>query len=214
MFRPEALATMKRKRPNFAQIEEFSRSPKAFLAHLDACGVDRAVLINYVAPEIIGFTPEVNDWIARYVQADPKRLLSCGSIHPKHTPNVLADMEQLVPALGLRKMYGAGYRRFPLYIDAPLFEAATFRVRLPAHTVVAHRPADLRLQTEFGQYAVTFHRLADGRWQIRRAFRVPVQVVPADRFSAFSRFALRIEDAERQRLTLESDQSLRGAAQP
>ncbi|MDT8068157.1 MAG: amidohydrolase family protein [Terriglobia bacterium] len=101
MFRPEALATMKRKRANFAQIEEFSRSPKAFLAHLDACGVDRAVLINYVAPEIIGFTPEVNEWIARYVQADPKRLLSCGSIHPKHSPNVLADMEQIV-RLGIR----------------------------------------------------------------------------------------------------------------
>lgn len=96
MFKPEALAAMKRKRVNFEQIVEFCRSPKSFLAHLDACGIDRAVLINYVAPEVIGFTPEVNEWIVRYVQADRQRLLPCGSLHPRHTQNVLADMEQIV----------------------------------------------------------------------------------------------------------------------
>ena len=58
MFKPGALAAMKKKRANFDQIVEFCRSPKAFLKHLDAAGVDRAVLINYVAPEVIGFTPE------------------------------------------------------------------------------------------------------------------------------------------------------------
>jgi predicted TIM-barrel fold metal-dependent hydrolase len=101
MFRPEALAAMKRKRQNFDEIVEFCHSPKLFLGHLDACGIDRAALINYVAPEVIGFTSEVNEWIARYVQTDPKRLLSCGSIHPKHSANVLADMEQIL-RLGIR----------------------------------------------------------------------------------------------------------------
>lgn len=56
MFKPEALALMKRKREGFEQVMEFCRSPRAFLKHLDAVGVDRAVLINYVAPEVIGFT--------------------------------------------------------------------------------------------------------------------------------------------------------------
>jgi hypothetical protein len=101
MFRPEALAAMQRKRKNFDQIVEFCRSPKAFLKYLDACGIDRAVLINYVAPEVIGFTPAVNEWIARYVQEDPKRLLPCGSVHPKHSQNVMADMEQII-RLGIR----------------------------------------------------------------------------------------------------------------
>ena len=101
MFRPEALAAMKRKRANFEQIVEFSRSPKAFLKHMDAVGIERAVLINYVAPEVIGFTPEVNAWIAEYVKEDPKRLVPCGSVHPRHTTNVLADMEQIV-TLGIR----------------------------------------------------------------------------------------------------------------
>ncbi len=101
MFNPPALEAMKNKRPNFAQIEEFCRSPKAFLRHLDACGVERAVLINYVAPEVIGFTAGVNQFVADYVKEDPRRLIPCGSLHPRHTRNILADVEQLVK-LGIR----------------------------------------------------------------------------------------------------------------
>ena len=59
------------------------------------------MLINYVAPEVIGFTNGVNPFIAGYVKEDPKRLLSCGSLHPRHTTNVLADMEQIL-RLGIR----------------------------------------------------------------------------------------------------------------
>ncbi len=85
MFKPQALELMKKKRPDFDQIVEFCRSPKAFLNYLDVCGVDRAVLINYVAPEVIGFTHGVNQFVADYVRTDPKRLISCGSLHPRHT---------------------------------------------------------------------------------------------------------------------------------
>src|SRR6202041_963125 len=101
MFKPQALELMKKKRANFEEIAEFCRSPKAFLKYLEACGIDRAVLINYVAPEVIGFTDGVNQFIADYVAEDPKRLLSCGSLHPRHTTNVLADMEHIL-RLGIR----------------------------------------------------------------------------------------------------------------
>jgi uncharacterized protein len=101
MFRPEALALMKAKRPNFGELESYARSPRAFLAYLDRCGVDRVALINYVAPEVIGFTSAVNQWVSDYVKADPKRLIACGSVHPRHTRNILADVEQLL-RLGIR----------------------------------------------------------------------------------------------------------------
>ena len=101
MFKPHALELMKKKRSNFEQIVEFCHSPKKFLSYLDGCGIDRAVLINYVAPEVIGFTNGVNQFIADYVKENPKRLLSCGSLHPRHTTNVLADMEQIL-RLGIR----------------------------------------------------------------------------------------------------------------
>ena len=101
MFRPAALEAMKRKRPNWQQIVEFGSNPKAFLQYLDQAGVERAALINYVAPEVIGFTSEVNAFVANYVKANPKRLIPCGSLHPRHTSNVMAEVEHLL-RLGLR----------------------------------------------------------------------------------------------------------------
>jgi predicted TIM-barrel fold metal-dependent hydrolase len=101
LMKPHALALIKRKRANFDEIAEYCRSPKAFLKYLDRCGVDRAALINYVAPEVIGFTPEVNQFVADYTKHDPKRLISCGSLHPRHTTNILADVERIL-RLGIR----------------------------------------------------------------------------------------------------------------
>jgi uncharacterized protein len=101
MFKPEALALIKSKRANFDEIVEYSRSPKAFLKYLDRSGVDRAALINYVAPEVIGLTPAVNQFVADYTKYDPKRLISCGSLHPRHSTNIMADVEHIL-RLGIR----------------------------------------------------------------------------------------------------------------
>jgi hypothetical protein len=70
MFKPLALELMRANRPSFAEIEQYCRSPKSFLKYMDTVGIDRAVLINYVAPEVIGFTAEVNQFISEYVKAD------------------------------------------------------------------------------------------------------------------------------------------------
>src|SRR5882724_2504713 len=96
MLKPAAFGLIKSKAVDFDRVMEFCRSPKAFLGYLDASGIDRAVLINYVAPEVIGLGPEVNQWVADYVKQDPKRLLSCGGLHPRHSPNVMADVEQIL----------------------------------------------------------------------------------------------------------------------
>jgi len=114
MFKPAALELMRAKRLNFEQIEECSRSPKSFLRYLDAAGIDRAVLINYVAPEVIGFTDGVNEFVSNYVKEDPKRLISCGSLHPRHTTNILADVEQLLRLqVGMIKIHPPHQLLFP-----------------------------------------------------------------------------------------------------
>ena len=95
MVKPAALEIM-RKRPNFSELEGYSREPKKFLAYLDRCGVDRAALINYPDPETLGFTADVNDWVISYCKADPKRLLSCGGVHPRFSNDVAGDVEKLI----------------------------------------------------------------------------------------------------------------------
>ena len=101
MFKPQALELIKRGRRDYADIERFVADPKAFLKFLDAIGVERAGLINYVSPEVIGFPPEVNDWIARYCAAAPERLIAFGSVHPKYVPDPGAEVDRLAK-LGIR----------------------------------------------------------------------------------------------------------------
>jgi uncharacterized protein len=96
MIKPASLEVIKRNRRNFAQIEELCRSPKAFLNHMDREGLDRAVLINYVSPEVIGFTRGVNQYVADYVKEDLKRLISCGGLHPRQARNILADVDEVL----------------------------------------------------------------------------------------------------------------------
>jgi hypothetical protein len=101
MVKPAALELMKRKRQNFAELEEYSREPKKFLAYLDRVGVDRAALINYPAPETLGFTNDVNAWIVNYCKTAPKRLLACGGVHPRFSNDVGGDVERLIQS-GIR----------------------------------------------------------------------------------------------------------------
>ncbi len=65
-------------------VEAYDRSPPRFLEYLDQCGVERAVLVNYVAPEIVGYTEAANDFALAYARSDPRRLLPVGSVLPTH----------------------------------------------------------------------------------------------------------------------------------
>jgi len=106
MFRPNALELVKKGRPDFARIVEFSRSPTSFLNYLDEAGVDRAVLVNYVAPDVIGFTSGVNQFVADYVKGNSRRLISCGGLHPRHSWDIGADLEEILRLkLGMIKIH-------------------------------------------------------------------------------------------------------------
>ena len=101
LLNPPALELMKKHQPDFDRVLEFTRSPKAFLKYMDEAGLDRAVLINATAPDVTGFPPGLNAMAADYAKADPRRLLSCGSFHPRYSTNAMADIDEIV-RLGLR----------------------------------------------------------------------------------------------------------------
>jgi uncharacterized protein len=101
MFKPHARELIKKGRKDYDDVQKYSASPSDFLKFLDEAGIERAGLINYVSPDVIGFPPEVNDWIARYCSADPRRLLAFGSVHPKHTSYAAAEVDRLA-RIGIR----------------------------------------------------------------------------------------------------------------
>jgi uncharacterized protein len=138
-MRPDAVRLLGRVDPEAAR---FVRDPRAFLEYLDACGVERAVLINYVAPEVIGYTEAANTFVSEYARTDPDRLVAVGGIRPDH-PEPEREIERLMGTLGIRalKLHPPHQLFFPnAYTDGRLPALRTIyatceRLRLP---VIVH----------------------------------------------------------------------------
>jgi predicted TIM-barrel fold metal-dependent hydrolase len=101
-FRPEALRKMAERRADLDLIKSVCDSPSALLKFLDAEGVDRAVLVNYVSPDIIGFTDDVNTFIGGYCRGHEDRLVPVGGVHPRLSRDPAADLEHIVEKRGVR----------------------------------------------------------------------------------------------------------------
>ncbi len=85
------------------QIARMVHEPRLFLDLLDRSGVERAVLINYVAPDVIGYTEKANAFVSEYARADPDRLIAVGGISPDH-PQPAEEIRHLVESLGIRAL--------------------------------------------------------------------------------------------------------------
>ncbi len=99
-MRPEARALIGR-HPSAAEFETYLRDPSRFLELLDRSGVERAVLVNYVSPEVIGYTERSNEFVRDFVRINPERLLAVGSVLPTHR-DVVGTLRRLVLEYGLR----------------------------------------------------------------------------------------------------------------
>ena len=102
MLKPAVRAMMERGRADVAQQLDYQGSRAAFEAHLAEEGVDAAVLVNYVSPDLMGFPPQVNDWIAAYARGST-RLLPMGSVNPFATPDAAAEAQRVL-GLGIRAL--------------------------------------------------------------------------------------------------------------
>jgi predicted TIM-barrel fold metal-dependent hydrolase len=101
MHPPKVQHAMESGRADLDRIRLFMESPKAFLEYLDECGIERVGLINYVAPDVMGFTSDVNDWCARYAAAAPDRLIPFGSVNPRFTNDPAGETSRVLD-LGIR----------------------------------------------------------------------------------------------------------------
>ncbi len=102
-MKPEILDRMRADRPGFAELEALSRDPQAFLRRLDDLGVERAGIINYTSPDLMGFDDSSNVFSARFCAEDPGRLLAFGSVHPRFTTDPEGDVERLLE-MGVRAL--------------------------------------------------------------------------------------------------------------
>lgn len=104
MVKPEVLAMIDD--ASHANARDILASPENFLRHLDAEGVERACCINYVSPDVMGFTREVNDWIANFTREHRDRLVAVGSVNPLHELDVRGEIRRVLDlGIGLIKIH-------------------------------------------------------------------------------------------------------------
>ena len=99
-MRPEARAKMGRSEA-LDGLARLMHRPAEILERMDRAGVERIGMINYVAPDLMGFGPTVNDFVAGIARHAPDRLIPFGGVHPRVTPDAGAEVRRLCD-LGIR----------------------------------------------------------------------------------------------------------------
>ena len=116
-------ATFWRGKPNRAELEGYAADPRKLLARMDADEVDRVGLINYVSPDLMGFTDAANAWMVKYASADPARLIAFGSVNPRFTADVKGETARVIEH---------GARALKVHPPHQLFRANAYQDALPA----------------------------------------------------------------------------------
>jgi predicted TIM-barrel fold metal-dependent hydrolase len=83
---------------HWSEKEKLTRtlsSPSGFLALMDEQGIERAALVNYPAPDVMGFDVSVNAWVTDFVRGNEDRLVAVGSVHPRLTRDAAGDTARL-----------------------------------------------------------------------------------------------------------------------
>ena len=181
-----------------------SRAQEIRAALHSGSGRERQDLFEQFASRIFSGATAVQGEIAHAADPEQPLELSLRCTIPQFISmqRGMRETGQLAPLLGLRNSFGkALHRSYPLLLNSVLSESTIFHLHMPDGVAAASLPHDLIVNSEFGEYAVKFSE-SNRQLNITREFRIPVQMVPAERFPAFLEFARRIDEAERQRITL------------
>jgi uncharacterized protein len=122
MMKPDVQRTFWMKKDNRAELEGFAESPAKLLRRMDEDGVERVGLINYVSPDVMGFTGEVNAWMMNYAAADRSRLIPFGSVHPGFTDDPGGETDRVIEM---------GARALKIHPPHQLFRANAYQDALP-----------------------------------------------------------------------------------
>jgi predicted TIM-barrel fold metal-dependent hydrolase len=101
-IRSDATESLERGKPDFEALKAVTSDPVRLLDYMDERRIERIVLINYLSPDVVGFTEAANDYSARYARHRPERFIPFGGIDPRRVSDVRAEMDRLLGDLRLR----------------------------------------------------------------------------------------------------------------
>lgn len=103
MLKPGVLDILRLGTGQAETIDTYIRNPGKFVEYLDSVGVEKAGLVNYVAPKTMGFGPKVNDFLHDYCQGYPDRVYGYAGILPKQKDDARREMNRIL-RLGIRAL--------------------------------------------------------------------------------------------------------------
>jgi predicted TIM-barrel fold metal-dependent hydrolase len=124
-----------------AEFEGYAADAGKLLRRMDDDGIERVGLINYVSPDLMGFTDEANEWMTRYASADPGRLIAFGSVNPRFTADVGPAVDRVLDM---------GVRALKVHPPHQRFRANAYQDALP-------RLAELYERAQARSIPVTIH---------------------------------------------------------
>ncbi len=139
MVRPDALSMIDD--PSHAGAKEILSSADNLIRFLDDNQIERICCVNYVSPDVMGFTREVNDWIADFTRAHRDRLLPVGSVHPRHERDVRGEIQRVLDR---------GVRMIKIHPPHQEFSPNAYRNELP-------QLAELYEECNVRQVPIMFH---------------------------------------------------------
>ena len=122
MMPPAIAATFWKGKSNRAELEGYAADPRKLLARMDEDQVARVGLINYVSPDLMGFTDVANAWMAQYASVDPSRLIAFGSVNPRFTSDVAGETARIIDR---------GAKALKVHPPHQLFRANAYQDALP-----------------------------------------------------------------------------------
>lgn len=135
-LKEQVLAVMTRGRDDLDELQAIMKSPQHLLRRLDADGIERAVLVNYPSPDLMGFTHRVNEYVAEYCKAAPERLIPMGGVHPRFVEDAAAEV---------RRAADAGVRALKIHPPHMAFEANAYLHGLDGLRAIYEEAQRLRL---------------------------------------------------------------------
>jgi len=101
MVHPPILAQLESAHDGFAAFKSIPENPTALIDLMDQAGIARVGIVNYVAPEIMGFDFSVNRFAADYIRDHRDRMFAYGSIDPHNSKDPDGELAQILDEWGL-----------------------------------------------------------------------------------------------------------------
>jgi hypothetical protein len=105
-LKPAVQKTMAQGRDQYDDLVDIMRRPERLLRLMDDAKVERAGLINYVAPDLMGFDDSCCEFILDYTKGHRDRMIPFGSVNPRLRKDCGARMRELIDkGLGAVKVH-------------------------------------------------------------------------------------------------------------